>query len=411
MSKHERTQHIDVNEEEVHTPRENKIDRSKAEHVTIEHGIKSLVRRKRLLIAPIALVIAILCAWFIRGSVLYEHTDDVQINGEIMPMTARINGQIQQVNASEGQVVHAGDILAVIDQREHSLAVYKALADLAYAENTAASWYYNAAITATIAFGTLNSAQDAVKNAQSEVAVAVYKLRADKAALKPDGVMATDRLELLDLQEKLLEAIDDLRQAQTAPQQVSLARTKAQAADSEVMQGKALLEQGQLNLSYTIIRSSVTGIVGKRRIEVGQNVSVGQDLIDVVSLDDVWITANFKEKQLANVRPGEPVEIKVDAYGRIWKGHVTNLGASAGSVFSGTNPEGAIGKRPKAMQRVAVRIDFDRPQSQDFNANDLLKPGLSAELRVRIRWPPRSGSPHKYSGSRGPTAGLSTPWR
>src|ERR1700678_350792 len=126
MSKHERTQHIDVNEEEVHTPRENKTDRSKAEHVTIEHGIKSLVRRKRLLIAPIALVIAILCAWFIRGSVLYEHTDDVQINGEIMPMTARINGQIQQVNASEGQVVHAGDILAVIDQREHSLAVYKA---------------------------------------------------------------------------------------------------------------------------------------------------------------------------------------------------------------------------------------------------------------------------------------------
>jgi membrane fusion protein (multidrug efflux system) len=409
VSKNERTQHTYVNEAEVHTPRENKTDRCKTEHVTIEHGIKCLVRHTRLLIAPIALVIAILCAWYIRSSV-HEHTDDAQIDGEIMPMTARINGQIQQVNVSEGQVVHAGDILAVIDQREHSLAVYKALADLAYAENTAASWYYNAAITVTIAFGTLNSAQDAVKNAQSEVAVAVYKLRADKAALKPDGIMATDQLELLDLQKKLQEATDDLRQAQTAPQQVSLAKTKAQAADSQVMQRKALLEQAQLNLSYTIIRSSVTGVVGKRRIEVGQNVSVGQDLIDLVSLDEVWITANFKERQLANVRPGEPVEIKVDAYGRIWKGHVTNLGASAGSV-SGTNPEGTIGKRRKATQRVAVRIDFDRPQSQDFNADDLLKPGLSAEPRVRIRWLPRSGSPHKYSGSQGPTAGLSTPWR
>jgi membrane fusion protein (multidrug efflux system) len=271
--------------------------------------------------------------------------------------------------------------------------------------------YYNAAITVTTAYGTLNSAQDAVKSALSEVVVAVYKLRTDQAALKPDGVMAADRQELLDLRRKLLEATNDLRQAQTGPQQVSLAKTKAQAADSQVLQGKAQLEQAQLNLSYTIIRSSVTGIVGKRRIEVGQNVSVGQDLIDVVSLDDVWITANFKEKQLATIRPGEPVEIKVDAYGRIWKGHVTNLGASAGSVFSGTNPESAIGKRPKAIQRVAVRIDFDRPQSQDFNADDLLKPGLSAEPRVRVRWLPRSGSPNKYSGRQGPTAGLLTPWR
>src|ERR1700737_2486823 len=99
-------------------------------------------------------------------------------------------------------------------------------------------------------------------------------------------------------------------------------------------QCKAQLEQAQLNLDNTIIRSPATGIVGKRRVEVGQNVKVGQELIDIVSLDDVWITANFKQTQLVHLRPGQPVEIKVGAYGRTWKGHVTNLGGGASSVFS-----------------------------------------------------------------------------
>jgi membrane fusion protein (multidrug efflux system) len=407
MPNNERTQHIYANEEQGHNPRENKADRSKSENLTIEDCIKPLVRRKRWLIGSIALVIAVVCAWFIRGSVLYEHTDDAHINGEIMPISARINGQIQQVNVIEGQVVHAGDVLAVFDKREYSIAVYKALADLAYSENNAASSYYNAAITVASAYGGLNSAQATAKSAQRELAAAEDKLRADEAALKPANVVAADRQEVLQLHEQLVQAVYDLTHAQTAPQQVSLATTKAQAADSQVMQGKAQLEQAQLNLGYTIIRSSVTGIVGKRRIEVGQNVNVGQDLIDVVSLDDVWITANFKEKQLANLKPGQPVEIKVDAYGRIWKGHVTNLGGGAGSVFSGRESE--IGKRPKAIQRVAVRIDFDRPQSQDFNADDLLKPGLSAEPRVRVRWLPRSSPASQYFGGQGPTAGLLTP--
>jgi membrane fusion protein (multidrug efflux system) len=151
------------------------------------------VRRKRLLIGSIALVIAIVCAWSIRDSVLYEHTDDAHINAEIMPISPRINGQIQQVNVIEGQVVYAGDVLAVIDQREYGIAVCKALADLAYAENNAASLYYNAAITVTSAYGGLNSAHAAAKRAQREPAAAEYKLRTDEAALKRADVVATDR--------------------------------------------------------------------------------------------------------------------------------------------------------------------------------------------------------------------------
>jgi membrane fusion protein (multidrug efflux system) len=369
-----------------------------------------------MLVASLAIVIVISAARLVCDSVLYERTNDAQIDGHITPVSARINGQVQQVHVIEGQLVHAGDVLAVMDQREWSIAVNQAMANVAYAQNTAASLYFNAAITVTSAYGGLNSAQSAVKNAEIEVVAAEHMLKADEAMLKQaqadattmeavldtttiEAVLVADRQVLIQTQEKLGQAITNLRTAQTAPQQVSIANVKAQAADSQIMESQSQLEQAQLRLSYTIIRSPVTGIIGKRRVEVGQNVSVGQELMDVVSLDDVWITANFKEAQLGHLGPGEPVEIKVDAYGRTWKGHVTNLGGATGSVLS-VMPSNAAGNHGDG-QRVPVRIDFDRPQSPDFNAAGLLKPGLSVKPEVRVRWLPRtSSSPESLSGDR-----------
>jgi membrane fusion protein (multidrug efflux system) len=118
---------------------------------------------------------------------------------------------------------------------------------------------------------------------------------------------------------------------------------------------------------------------------VGQNVSIGQDLVDVLPLDDIWVTANFKETQVAHMRPGQPVEVHVDAYGRKWKGHVTNMGGGTGSVFDLLPLESATGNYVKVVQRVPVRIDFDRPPGKDFNAEELLKPGLSVEPKVKVR--------------------------
>ncbi len=140
-----------------------------------------------------------------------------------------------------------------------------------------------------------------------------------------------------------------IKKCETAPQQVSLVHSKAQAADAQVLQRKAQLEQAHLNLGYTIIRSPVTGIVGKKSVEVGENVSIGQELVDVVPLDDVWVTANFKETQLAHMRTGQPVEVHVDAYGRSWKGHVTNMGGGTALVFSLLPPENATGNCVKAL--------------------------------------------------------------
>ena len=206
-----------------------------------------------------------------------------------------------------------------------------------------------------------------------------------------EAVQEADQQALIQTQEKLAQAITNLRAARTAPQQVSVAKAKAQAADSQIMESQSELDQAQLRLSYTVIRSPVTGVIGKRCVEAGQNVSVGQELMDVVSLDDVWITANFKETQLAHLRPGQAVEIKVDAYGRSWKGHVTSLGGATGSVLS-VMPSNSAGNL-RGRQRVPVRIDFDHLQNQDFNAAGLLKPGLSVEPAVRVRWLKRTPSP------------------
>jgi multidrug resistance efflux pump len=155
-------------------------------------------------------------------------------------------------------------------------------------------------------------------------------------------------------------------------------------ANAEVARRELQLAQAELNLSYTIICSPVTGIVGKRRVEVGQNVNVGQELVDVLPLDDVWVTANFKETQLARLRPGQLVEVRVDAYGRKWKGRIANLGGGSGSILS-SSPENATSHYVKVVQRVPVRIDFDHPSGQEFNVEGLLKPGLSVEPKVKVR--------------------------
>jgi len=388
--------------------------------------------RKKIIVASATAVLVILAAaYFIRNALLYEDTDDAQVNGHVMPLSARVNGHISHVLVVEGQLVHQGDVLVTIDQQDYDIAAKQAQANLADALATSASSHWNVPIASATAWSTLDSAKAAVRNAEAGVSAAEQNLEASKATLlqaqanaeKTDAdlvryeqlvakedvsrqqydqaaaaakanraavVSATAWIQageqaLRQAEGKLLQAKADLRNAETAPQQVSLNRAKAEAADAQVLQRRAQFAQAELNFSYTVIRSPVTGIVGKRSVEVGQNVSVGQELVDIVPLDDIWVTANFKETQLAHMRSGQQVEIKVDAYGRKWKGHVSNLGGGTGSVFSLLPPENATGNYVKVVQRVPVRIDFDRPEGQDFNSEGLLKPGLSVEPDVRVK--------------------------
>jgi len=391
-----------------------------------------LSRQTKLVgVSILALLIVGVGAYFIRNAFVYQDTDDAQVQGHIMQMSARINGQVSEVKVIEGQLVHAGDILIVLDPKDYQVAVDQAMANLRDAEAQDAASHVNVPIISATAFTGLDSAETAVKNAEAGVAAAEQNLQADEAALQQaqanaaktdsdlvryeqlvkkedvsrqqydsalasaqanraavksaEAVVAAARQAVQQSRGSLLQAKASLRNAQTAPEQVALIRERARSQDSQVMQRKAQLEQAQLNLGYTIIRSPVTGIVGKKSVEVGENVGVGQELIDVAPLDDIWVTANFKETQLAHMRPGQPVEITVDAYGGKWKGHVTNLGGGTGSVFSLLPPENATGNYVKVVQRVPVRIDFDRPSGEQFNADGRLKPGLSAESRVRVR--------------------------
>jgi len=394
------------------------------------HGLREHPA-KVLVVVLVLLAILGIVGYFVRNAFLYEDTDDAQVDGHVMPLSARISGQISEVHVIEGQVVHAGDALVTIDPEDYKIAAEQAQANLADALATAASSYWNVPITSITVQSNLASARTAVTNAEAAVRGAEQNYESAKAALvqadanagksdadlerakqlvakedisrlQYDQAVATATVNraavvsaqaavhaaeqsVQQAQGKLLQAKNDLQTAETAPEQISLSRSNALAADAKASQRRAQLAQAELNVKYTVIRSPVVGIVGKRNVEVGQNVSVGQELVDVVPLDDVWVTANFKETQLEHMRPGQHVRIKVDAYGRTWYGHVTNMGGGTGSIFSLLPSENATGNYVKVVQRVPVRIDFDRVERQDFNAEGLLKPGLSVVPDVRVR--------------------------
>jgi membrane fusion protein, multidrug efflux system len=394
-------------------------------------GKHSTTRRKRVVMISAAVAFTAACTYFVWNAFHYEDTDSAEVQADVMPLSARINGQIKDVYVSEGQLVHAGEVLVTIDPQDYRIAQELAQADLADALLTAASSHWNVAITSAAARSYLVSAKTAVVSAEDALKAAeqnhesaeVTLVQAEANAAKSEAdlerhkqlvakeeisrqqyehMVATataNRFAVIaaeagvrdaeqsvqQAQEQLLRAKNDLQTAETAPQRISLFQTNAQAADAEVSRRHLQLAQAELNVSYTVICSPVTGIVGKRSVGTGQNVNIGQELIDVVPVDDLWVTANFKETQLAHMHSGQPVEIKVDAYGRKWNGHVTNLGGGTVSALRSLPPEKATGNYAKVVQRVPVRIDFDRPAGQKFNAEGLLKPGLSVEPKVRVR--------------------------
>jgi membrane fusion protein (multidrug efflux system) len=387
--------------------------------------------RRSMAVLVVALAMLLGLGYFIRSAYLYEDTDDAQIDGYVKPLSARITGHVLEVKVIEGQSVHAGDVLVVIDPKDYEVSVAQTRANLADAQANASSSRFNVPITAASARSNLDSSSAAVINAEAGVRAAqqdfqaaqanvaqaeanvaksaadlvryqrlvakedvsrqqydqaVATAKADQATLVANTATAESKKQaLVQAEGRLTQATAELQSAKTAPQQVSNVRAKANSADAQVLARKAELDQAELNLSYTIIRSPVDGIVGRRSAEAGQNVSVGQQLISVVPLDDVFVTANFKETQLAHMRPGQAVTIKIDAYGRKWNGHVTNTGGGTGSIFSVLPPENATGNYVKVVQRVPVRIDFDRAPGQNFNSEGLLKPGLSVEPVVRVR--------------------------
>jgi membrane fusion protein (multidrug efflux system) len=212
------------------------------------------------------------------------------------------------------------------------------------------------------------------------------------AAIGANSTVDARKASLLAAEQQVLVAktrIDqanaELRNAQITPKQVQATRARAESAAAQALRAKAALDQAQLNLGYTTIVAPVDGIVGKRSVDPGQNVSIGQDLMAIVPLRDIWVTANFKETQLEKMLPGQPVKVKVDTYGgRTWDAHVTSIGGATGAKYSLLPPENATGNYVKVVQRIPVRIDFDGNDKPDFNKDGLLRPGMSVEPDVKV---------------------------
>ena len=182
-------------------------------------------------------------------------------------------------------------------------------------------------------------------------------------------------------QSRILQVQANASIARTGPQQVAAIRSRAQSAEALVEQKKAELDTAQLNLQYTTVISPVSGFVTNRTVEAGQNVQPGQELMRIINLDDIWVTANFKETQLRKMRLGQTVTISVDTTGKDYKGHLQSIAGASGAITSLLPPENATGNYVKVVQRIPVKITFDPGETKEH----ALRPGMSVEPKVWIR--------------------------
>jgi len=386
-------------------------------------------RRRRGIIIAAVLVLVLIAVGLWWHSTFTEDTDDAQVNGHLIQVSARISGQVARVYVDENQMVKAGDVIAELDPSDYQVEVENAEAALASAQANAAAANVNVPITTintgsnlSVADATVTGAHAAVEQAEQQVQAAHahvgqlkandIKAQADLERYKPlvekdviskqqfdAAVAAADaaRSALSDARhseqaanegvkvarEREMQAQAQLKYAQTGPQQVAAQSARAKQALAQVAQAQAQLDMAKLNLSYTKIVAPAAGIITRKSLEVNQNVAPGQNLLMLVSLEGLWVTANFKETQLRHMSAGQRVEIEVDATGKTYHGKVTQIGGATGSVLSLFPPENATGNYVKVVQRLPVRIDFTDLANEDPNHE--LRPGLSVEPKVEVK--------------------------
>ncbi len=384
-------------------------------------------RRRFIIIGVVAiLVVGALLFWW--HSSFYEDTDDAQVDGHLVQISSRISGHVLDVKVDQNQAVHAGDLLVQIDPTDYQTAVNQAEANLEAAEASYEAARVNVPVIHINTGSNLNTANADVAGATASIAQSEKQLQAAQARVtaakanytkakldlerytplvqkdiiskqqydaavaaaaaseasvseaEASQVAAQDAVRIA--RDRLVQSQSALQYAKTAPEQVAIQRAKADQAAAQVDQAKAQLAQAKLNLSYCQLYAPVAGIVTTKNVEKGQNVSVGQALMTLVDLQNVWITANFKETQLRSMKVGQLVTIHVDAYDRDYDGKITQVGGATGSMLSLFPPENATGNYVKVVQRIPVRIDLTKT-SEDSDYS--LRPGMSVEPKVRVK--------------------------
>lgn len=403
-------------------------------------------RRKRavrlvvlaLIVVAVIVTIPVLAYYSVR-----ESTDDAQIDGHVIPISPRIAGNVLAVMINDNQPVKAGESLVKLDPADFQVAFTQAQAQLSGSEAETTESQENLPITSINTTSQVSTAttQEQQANAGIEVAqqginasraklsssnsslaeaqanyiraqkdLARYKNLVDKDEISKqdfDAAVATAeasaarvesaRADALEAQHNLDQAVAQLDQAkarlatavvqrrqseQTRKNQVAVVRARIKQSLATSQQRVADLQQAKLNLDYTIIKAPVDGIVSRKSAEPGMQITAGQQLMAIVPLDDIWVTANFKETQLRKMHIGQKVEIEVDTYGssRKYMGHVDSIAAASGAKFNLLPPENATGNYVKVVQRVPVKIVFEPGENRDH----LLIPGMSVTPTVLL---------------------------
>ena len=386
---------------------------------------------KKLIGIIVLAVIVLGSAFYYWRSTFTEDTDDAQIDGNLYQVSSRVSGQVIHVDVEEEQFVHQGDPIAEIDPKDLQVALEQAEANLANAQAAYEQAQVNVPITDVQVATTVQTSTSDVLGSQASVEQAESQVQVDKAKVQSAKAQALrSQLDVqrytplvakdviskqqfdaavaqaaadqgtLDAAERSVKAQEDsvrlmrqrLAQSQSqqvqsvknAPRQVAVQQARAVAAAAAIKEAQAKVDQAKLNLSYTRILAPVTGIVSNKSVATGQNLSVGQSLMTIVPLTDLWITANFKETQLKEMKSGQKVDIEVDALGgRKFTGLVSEIGGATGSSLSLFPPENATGNYVKVVQRIPVRINFTNVDQE--NKDFALRIGMSVIPTVHVK--------------------------
>jgi membrane fusion protein, multidrug efflux system len=387
------------------------------------------VHHKRVVIGAIAfaiLVVAAVALLFYLSS--YESTDDAEVDGHLNPISARVVGTVIGVYAENDQAVRAGQLLVDLDPRDYTVALDQAKASVTQAQAALRAESPNVPIVITTNQTSISSSQANVASAEAALLAAQQdyqarladvrqaeanniKAQKDVARYAPlverseisrqqfDAVVATANSQQARLEsaqdsaqasqksveenrQRLLQA--ETRQAEVntnAPRSTAIRKAQLATREAALVSAQSQQEQAELNMSYTKIYAPVSGVVDEKTVEVGEQVSPGEQMMVISQIDDVWITANFKETEIQKMRPGQHVDIHVDALGETLHGYVESMPGATGSVMSLLPPENATGNFVKVVQRLPVRIRLNAGQDPHHR----LRLGMSVEPKVWIR--------------------------
>lgn len=393
--------------------------------------VRGFLREHPIKAAAVLLMVAALAIggflWW-RYSQTYETTDDAQVDGHVNSISTRVSGTVTAVHFTENQTVKQGDLLVELDTADYQIALERAQANLLQEQAQIRADMPSLSITATTSGTEISTSRAGIARAEAGFAAAqqdyqaqlsriaeaeannaraqadaqrfatlvgkdevsreeydqrVAAAKAAAAVLQTARSSASAAQKVIEQREAAVsQARSSLNQAtQNAPQQLAAQRATVDLRRASALGGKAAVEEARLNLSYTKIFAPIAGVIGRKSVEVGQRIQPGQQLASIVPLEDIWVTADFKENQLRRMRVGQSAKIHVDAFDRDFEGYVDSMPPATAGRFSVLPAENSSGNYVKVVQRLPVRLRFKQGQDADRQ----LRPGMSVVAKVWIK--------------------------